>query len=79
MRISDLTENLLTNVIGSALVTQKFLQLSEKSQRKVIINISSAAGSFARKDFGALGAAYSASKAALNMLVCCLCFYFMKK
>lgn len=69
MLVADLTEDFLTNVAGPALVLQAFLPICEKSQRKVVVNISSAAGSFARKDFGAIGAAYCVSKAAFNMLV----------
>lgn len=69
MMVADLNEDFLVNVVGPALVSRAFLPLCEKSFRKVVVNISSAAGSFSRKDFGALGAAYCVSKAALNMLV----------
>lgn len=75
MLVTNLTEDFLTNVAGPALVLQAFLPVCEKSQRRVVANISSAAGSFARKDFGAVGAAYCVSKAALNMLVSSVFIY----
>lgn len=68
MLLTDLTENFRTNVVGSALVTQVFLPLCEKSESKVVVNVSSAAGRIGM-DFGVIGAAYCISKAALNMLV----------
>jgi len=56
-----------TNVTGTIRVTRAFLPLLEKSKAPRIVNISSGAGSVSDKeDFGYY--AYSASKAALNMV-----------
>ncbi|OSD04963.1 NAD-P-binding protein [Trametes coccinea BRFM310] len=61
-----------TNVAGPALVSQVCLPLLEKSVRKVILNISSTAGSLGSVEGWVGGAAgftsYAMSKAALNML-----------
>ncbi|KAH9887899.1 NAD-P-binding protein [Cubamyces lactineus] len=59
------------NAAGPALVSQVYLPLIEKSNRKVILNISSTVGSIASIDrIGMSGKypAYAMSKAALNML-----------
>ncbi|KAI0073108.1 C-factor [Panus rudis PR-1116 ss-1] len=56
-----------TNVLGPALVTRTFLHLVEKSQRKVVLNMSSGLGSIAL-DYGQEYASYSPCKTALNML-----------
>ncbi|KAI0353985.1 NAD-P-binding protein [Trametes cingulata] len=58
-----------TNAVGPALLAQICLPFLEKGKRKVILNISSTAGSVASAGIiGARFAAYSISKAALNML-----------
>jgi NAD(P)-dependent dehydrogenase (short-subunit alcohol dehydrogenase family) len=68
MSISGLTKTFQTNVVGPALVSQVFLPLVEKSNRKVIVNTSSSVSSFG-KDIGPVVASYSITKTALNMLV----------
>jgi len=56
-----------TNVLGVIRVTRAFLPLLEKAKNPRVVNISSGAGSISDKtDFGYY--AYSASKAALNMV-----------
>ena len=60
------------NAVGPALVSQVYLPLIEKSNRKVILHVSSTAGSIGSIDLiGATGKypTYAMSKAALNMLV----------
>ncbi len=68
MDVDILTKTFTTNVGGPALVTQAFIGLVEKSEKKTVVNISSTVGSIA-SDFGAKAASYAISKAALNMLV----------
>jgi NAD(P)-dependent dehydrogenase (short-subunit alcohol dehydrogenase family) len=70
-----LRETLDTNVVGVFRVTKEFLPLLRKSKRGRIVNISSALGSLTRQadPNSTLSArnmllAYSASKAALNMI-----------
>ncbi|RDX40869.1 NAD(P)-binding protein [Lentinus brumalis] len=67
MDVDILTKTFATNVGGPALVTQAFIGLVEKSEKKTVVNISSTVGSIA-SDFGAKAASYAISKAALNML-----------
>ncbi|TFK87311.1 NAD-P-binding protein [Polyporus arcularius HHB13444] len=67
MYVDVLTKTFATNVGGPALVTQAFIGLVEKSEKKTVVNISSTVGSIA-SDFGAKAASYAISKAALNML-----------
>ena len=59
------------NVLGPALVLRAFLPSLEKGRRKVVINISGRFGciSKAAELYGPHMAMFSASKAALNMLV----------
>ncbi|KAI0325666.1 NAD-P-binding protein [Cubamyces sp. BRFM 1775] len=58
-----------TNVAGPALVSQTCLPFLQKGKRKVILNISSTAGSLATvEDIGGRHTSYAISKAALNML-----------
>ena len=63
-----------TNVFGIARVTRAFLPLLERSQKPVIVNVSSGMGSLAvttdpaRFESTLIGLAYPASKAAVNML-----------
>lgn len=57
-----------TNVIGPVNVYKGFLKFLMKSDKPVVINMSSAAGSVGM-DLGAIAPAYCVSKAALNMLV----------
>jgi NAD(P)-dependent dehydrogenase (short-subunit alcohol dehydrogenase family) len=56
-----------TNVIGVVRVTRAFIQMLEKGKNPRVVNISSGAGSVAAKDDHGYYA-YSASKAALNMV-----------
>ncbi len=69
MDVDDLAATFVTNVVGTAYVTQAFIGLVERSTKKTVVNISSTVGSIGF-DFGATGASYAVSKAALNMLVC---------
>jgi NAD(P)-dependent dehydrogenase (short-subunit alcohol dehydrogenase family) len=67
MKLEYFREAFETNVLGVVRVTRAFLPVLEKGTNPRIVNISSGAGSVAAKeDFGYY--AYSASKAALNML-----------
>lgn len=66
-----------TNVIGVVRVTRQFLPLLEKSANPRVVNISSGAGSISQKDdYGYY--AYSASKAALNMVTRAMAAEFPK-
>ena len=56
------------NVVGPALITQAFIPLLQKGNRKVIMNMTSGLASIGL-DIGPKCCAYSISKAALNMLV----------
>ncbi|TFY79838.1 hypothetical protein EWM64_g4173 [Hericium alpestre] len=69
MTAKDVTDTFITNVVGPMLVSQAYLPLLDKAERKVIMNVSSGYGSIGRQESGKLVAAYSISKAALNMLV----------
>ncbi|KAI0653038.1 NAD-P-binding protein [Cubamyces menziesii] len=65
----DLLRSVRTNVAGPALVAQICLPFLNKSERKVILNVSSTGGSIATAEtVGAKLASYGMSKAALNML-----------
>jgi NAD(P)-dependent dehydrogenase (short-subunit alcohol dehydrogenase family) len=70
----DMTEVLLTNVVGYLRVIHAFLPLLEKSDDPRIVNVSSGLGSFSRfGDRTRIGAfvgtpLYAASKAAINMM-----------
>ncbi|OSX61335.1 hypothetical protein POSPLADRAFT_1047550 [Postia placenta MAD-698-R-SB12] len=64
---SDLLETLKINIAAPALISQVYLPLVEKSNRKVIINVSSGLGSIGL-DRGSVYSAYSVTKAGLNML-----------
>jgi NAD(P)-dependent dehydrogenase (short-subunit alcohol dehydrogenase family) len=60
--------------MGLAQVAQEFIHRIELSERKVIVNISSAIGSITttiatREETGPVAASYCVSKVALNMLV----------
>ncbi|KAF8133392.1 hypothetical protein EV363DRAFT_1162399 [Boletus edulis] len=63
----DLAESIVTNVTGPALISRYLLPAIEKSNRKVIMNMTSGLASIA-SDHGPKGASYSISKAAVNML-----------
>ncbi|KAG6372792.1 hypothetical protein JVT61DRAFT_7194 [Boletus reticuloceps] len=63
----DLAETIVTNVTGPALISQYLLSAIEKSNRKVIMNMTSGLASIA-SDHGPKCASYSISKAAINML-----------
>ncbi|PCH39152.1 hypothetical protein WOLCODRAFT_29407 [Wolfiporia cocos MD-104 SS10] len=67
IKSEDLLRILRTNVVAPALISQVYLPLVERSARKVIVNVSSSFGSIG-VDKGPYLAAYSISKAALNML-----------
>ena len=58
----------LTNAIGPACVSQKFLPLDERSVKRTIVNISSTLGSVGARHTEVYSS-YSMTKAALNMLV----------
>jgi NAD(P)-dependent dehydrogenase (short-subunit alcohol dehydrogenase family) len=70
----DVERVLATNVLGVVRVTQAFLPLLERSERPVIVNVSSGMGSLAvttdpnRLESTLVGLAYPASKSAVNML-----------
>lgn len=70
----DMTEVLLTNVVGYIRVIHAFLPLLEKSDDPRIVNVSSGLGSFTRfHDRNRIGAfvgtpLYAASKAAISMM-----------
>jgi NAD(P)-dependent dehydrogenase (short-subunit alcohol dehydrogenase family) len=70
----DMTEVLLTNVVGYIRLIHAFLPLLEKSDDPRIVNVSSGLGSFTRfHDRNRIGAfvgtpVYAASKAAINMM-----------
>ncbi|KAI0375987.1 NAD(P)-binding protein [Pilatotrama ljubarskyi] len=58
-----------TNVVGPAVLSQVCLPYLEKSERKVILNVSSTGGSIGSVHLiGPTFASYSMSKTALNML-----------
>jgi len=67
MKLEHFREAFETNVLGVIRVTRAFVPLLEKGKEPRIVNISSGAGSVASKDDHAYYA-YSASKAALNMV-----------
>ncbi|PVF96976.1 NAD(P)-binding protein [Serendipita vermifera] len=60
-------KTLVSNVLGPTLVYQTFQRFLMRSERPVVANISSGAGSIGM-DLGPSAGAYSVSKAALNML-----------
>ena len=70
----DMTEVLLTNVVGYIRLIHAFLPLLEKSDDPRIVNVSSGLGSFTRfHDRNRIGAfvgtpLYAASKSAINMM-----------
>ncbi|RPD60419.1 NAD(P)-binding protein [Lentinus tigrinus ALCF2SS1-7] len=57
----------VTNVVGPAVVSQVFVPLVEKSNKKTIINVSSFLASIGH-GMGAIYTSYSLTKTALNML-----------
>lgn len=62
-------DTMSTNVLGPALIVQKFMPLLERAQgRRVVMNMSSGLGSLARSNSPGW-AVYSISKAAIGMLV----------
>ena len=71
---ADVAHVLETNVLGLVRVTQAFLPLLERSERPVVVNVSSGMGSFGvttdpdRFESTLVGLAYPASKAAVTML-----------
>lgn len=71
MSIDHLREEFETNVVGTAIVSQVFLPLVEKSTRKTIVNVSSSLGSIGI-GMDVRYSSYSVTKTALNMLVCTL-------
>lgn len=64
----DLVDTIATNVIGPALIMRYLLPAIQKSNRKVVLNMTSGLASITT-DHGSRSASYSISKAALNMLV----------
>ena len=69
MFIDHLREEFETNVAATAIVSQVFLPLVEKSTQKTIVNVSSILGSMGTVGDNDRWASYSVTKAALNMLV----------
>ena len=73
-RPEDVAEVLATNVLGVIRVTQAFVPLLERSERPVVVNVSSGMGSIAhttdpeRLESTIVSLGYPTSKAALNML-----------
>lgn len=65
---TDLADTIVTNVTGPALIARYLLPAIEKSNRKVILNMTSGLASI-ESDHGSKAASYSISKAAVNMLV----------
>jgi NAD(P)-dependent dehydrogenase (short-subunit alcohol dehydrogenase family) len=71
---ADVRRVLETNVVGIVRVTQAFVPLLERSERPVVVNVSSGMGSLAltsdpdRLESTIVGLAYPTSKAAVNML-----------
>jgi NAD(P)-dependent dehydrogenase (short-subunit alcohol dehydrogenase family) len=63
----QLLEVFKTNVVGTALVTQRFLPALKKKTERKIFNISSILGSIASCTSAGSGAPYNVSKAAENM------------
>ncbi|KAI0746808.1 C-factor [Daedaleopsis nitida] len=70
MDIDILERVLKTNVSAPAYISQVFLPLVEKSEKKAVVNISSTMGSKTVGGTLERAASYSISKAALNMLTC---------
>ncbi|KAK4048768.1 hypothetical protein OIV83_004534 [Microbotryomycetes sp. JL201] len=67
--VSDLTKTMQVNVYGIIHVTKAFLPLLRKSNKKVIVNISSDAGAFGSGFANVpISCTYSITKAATNML-----------
>ncbi|KAF8552772.1 NAD(P)-binding protein [Imleria badia] len=66
---TNLADSIVTNVTGPALISRYLLPAIEKSNRKVIMNMTSGLASIA-SDHGTKCTSYSISKAAVNMLVC---------
>ena len=58
-----------SNLLGPAIMGKVYLPLIRKSNRKVLVNVSSGLGSFTENPGGAKYATYSITKAGLNMLV----------
>ena len=72
-RLEDVEANIFTyafaaNVVGPVMVYQVFKRFLDKSDKPVVVNLSSGAGSMGM-DLGANAPAYAVSKAALNMMV----------
>lgn len=72
-KLEDVDANTFTyafaaNVVGPVMVYQVFKRFLDKSDKPIVVNISSGAGSMGM-DLGATAAAYAVSKAALNMMV----------
>ena len=68
MDANTFTYAFAANVVGPVMVYQVFKRFLDKSDKPVVVNISSGAGSMGM-DLGATAAAYAVSKAALNMMV----------
>jgi NAD(P)-dependent dehydrogenase (short-subunit alcohol dehydrogenase family) len=68
MPLQTFQQTLVSNIIGPTLVYQTFYRFLMKSEKPVVVNLSSGAGSVGM-DLGAVAGAYCVSKAGLNMLV----------
>jgi len=72
-KLEDVDANTFTytfaaNVVGPVMIYQVFKRFLDKSDKPVVVNLSSAAGSMGM-DLGASAPVYAISKAALNMMV----------
>lgn len=68
MEANIFTYAFAANVVGPVMVYQVFKRFLDKSDKPIVVNISSGAGSMGM-DLGAMAPAYATSKAALNMMV----------
>lgn len=67
-KYTDLMQSFQSNVAGPALMSQLYLRLLEKGQRKVIVNVTSGLASIGSDRGRPDAPSYLISKAALNML-----------
>ena len=68
---TDFSQVITVNSLGPLVVTQALTQLLKGGKRPVVVNITSRMGSIADNHSGGYYA-YRASKAALNMISCCM-------
>jgi NAD(P)-dependent dehydrogenase (short-subunit alcohol dehydrogenase family) len=68
LRRQPFMDTVISNVLGPALVIQAFWPLMKRSDRKAVVNLTSALASIGG-NWGVTSASYSISKSGLNMLV----------